>query len=69
MMRIMTGLLCATSCASSSSMRSCAVLRRSVPARLAMLNGDQEAKKMFVGDDCGLCNKKDDFEFGAHNLP
>ena len=29
-----------------------------------MLNGDQEAKKMFVGDDCGLCNKKDDFEFG-----
>lgn len=34
-----------------------------------MLNGDQEAKKMFVGSDCGLCNKKDDFEFGEHNLP
>jgi len=34
-----------------------------------MLNGDAEAKKMFVGADCGLCNKKEDFEFGSHNLP
>jgi hypothetical protein len=34
-----------------------------------MLNGDAEAKQMFVGDDCGLCNKKDDFEFGQRNLP
>jgi pimeloyl-ACP methyl ester carboxylesterase len=32
------------------------------------LNGDAEAKKMFVGTDCGLCNSKDDFEYGAHNL-
>lgn len=31
-----------------------------------MLNGDQEAKKMFVGADCGLCNKKDAFEFSAN---
>ena len=30
------------------------------------LSGDQEAKKMFVGDDCGLCNKKDDFEYGTN---
>jgi hypothetical protein len=30
------------------------------------LNGDEEAKKMFVGDDCGLCSSPDDFEFG-HN--
>jgi hypothetical protein len=34
-----------------------------------MLNGDAEAKKMFVGTDCGLCNKMDEYEFGAHNLP
>lgn len=34
-----------------------------------MLKGDEEAKKMFVGTDCGLCNKMDDFEFGEHNLP
>lgn len=33
------------------------------------LNGDEEAKKMFVGKDCGLCNSKDEFEFGEHNLP
>jgi hypothetical protein len=32
------------------------------------LNGDAEAKKMFVGADCGLCNSKEDFEYGAHNL-
>jgi hypothetical protein len=30
------------------------------------LNGDGQAKKMFVGDDCGLCSSPDDFEFG-HN--
>jgi hypothetical protein len=30
------------------------------------LNRDEEAKKMFVGDDCGLCSSPDDFEFG-HN--
>jgi hypothetical protein len=32
------------------------------------LRGDAEAKKMFVGGDCGLCDQKDEFEFGAHNL-
>jgi hypothetical protein len=32
------------------------------------LNGDAEAKKMFVGDDCGLCNSKDEFELGARDL-
>lgn len=30
------------------------------------LNGDQEAKKMFVGPDCGLCKTPDEFEYG-HN--
>jgi hypothetical protein len=34
-----------------------------------MLKGDQEAKKMFVGSDCGLCNKKDDYEFGLNSKP
>jgi hypothetical protein len=33
------------------------------------LKGDAEAKKMFVGESCGLCNSKDEYEFGAHNLP
>lgn len=32
------------------------------------LNGDTESKKMFVGDDCGLCNKKDDFEYGHNTM-
>ncbi|HET6333197.1 MAG TPA: hypothetical protein VFG30_08290 [Polyangiales bacterium] len=32
------------------------------------LKGDAEAKKMFVGTDCGLCASKADYEFGAHNL-
>jgi hypothetical protein len=32
------------------------------------LNGDAQAKKMFVGDDCGLCNKADDFEYGHNSL-
>jgi predicted dienelactone hydrolase len=30
------------------------------------LNGDEEAKKMFVGADCGLCNKPDELAFGAN---
>jgi hypothetical protein len=30
------------------------------------LLGDAEAKKMFVGDSCGLCNSKDQYEYG-HN--
>ena len=30
------------------------------------LKGDEQAKKMFVGDDCGLCNQADEFEYG-HN--
>jgi hypothetical protein len=34
-----------------------------------MLQGDAEAKKMFVGADCGLCKSPDEFEFGAHELP
>jgi hypothetical protein len=33
-----------------------------------MLNGDEEAKKMFVGDDCGLCNRDDEFEYGHNDL-
>lgn len=33
-----------------------------------ILNGDAQAKTMFVGTDCGLCNSKDDFEYGQHNL-
>jgi hypothetical protein len=32
------------------------------------LNDDQEAKKMFVGDDCGLCNKAAEFEYGHNSL-
>lgn len=30
------------------------------------LKGDMEAKKMFVGDNCGFCNMKDEFDYG-HN--
>jgi len=33
-----------------------------------MLNGDQTAKSMFVGDGCGLCNKPDQFEYGHNGL-
>ncbi len=33
-----------------------------------MLNGDEEAKKMFTGDDCGLCGKPDEFEYGHNDL-
>ncbi len=32
------------------------------------LKGDDEAKKMFVGDDCGLCNKDDEFDYGHNTL-
>ena len=32
-----------------------------------MLNGDAEAKKMFLGDSCGLCNMNTEFEYG-HNM-
>jgi hypothetical protein len=32
------------------------------------LNGDTEAKKMFVGDDCTLCNKADEFEYGHNQM-
>ena len=32
------------------------------------LNGDEEAKKMFVGEDCGLCNKAADFEYGRNSM-
>jgi len=31
------------------------------------LKNDAAAKKMFVGDDCGLCNKADDLEYGHNN--
>ncbi|HEY6555739.1 MAG TPA: hypothetical protein VI072_00640, partial [Polyangiaceae bacterium] len=30
------------------------------------LKGDQQAKSMFVGSNCGLCNRSSEFEFG-HN--
>jgi hypothetical protein len=32
------------------------------------LNGDQEAKKMFIGDSCGLCNNTAEFEYGHNTL-
>jgi hypothetical protein len=32
------------------------------------LKGDEEAKKMFVGDDCGLCKNKEDYEYGHNSL-
>jgi hypothetical protein len=32
------------------------------------LNDDQEAKKMFVGDTCGLCNSATEFEYGHNTL-
>jgi Chlorophyllase enzyme len=32
------------------------------------LKGDQEAKKMFVGSDCGLCKTPADFEYGHNTL-
>ncbi len=33
-----------------------------------ILNDDSEAKKMFVGDDCGLCNNTDEFEYREKGL-
>lgn len=32
------------------------------------LKGDQTAKAMFVGDNCGLCNKSTEFEYGHNAL-
>jgi pimeloyl-ACP methyl ester carboxylesterase len=32
------------------------------------LNGDAEAKKMFIGNDCTLCNKADQLEYGHNTL-
>jgi hypothetical protein len=32
------------------------------------LKGDQTAKKMFVGDSCGLCNQATEFEYGHNDL-
>jgi hypothetical protein len=32
------------------------------------LNGDQTAKGMFVGDNCGLCNRDAEFEYGQNSL-
>lgn len=35
-----------------------------------VLQGDEDARKMFSGADCGLCAKPDELEFGANaNLP
>jgi hypothetical protein len=31
------------------------------------LKADPEAKKMFVGPDCGLCKSPADFEYGANS--
>jgi hypothetical protein len=33
------------------------------------LKGDKEAKKLFEGENCGLCNKTDEIEVGSHALP
>lgn len=33
-----------------------------------MLQDDEEAKKMFVGDDCGLCNNEEEYEYGQRDL-
>lgn len=32
------------------------------------LKEDQEAKKMFIGDNCGLCNRDAEFEYGHNDL-
>ena len=32
------------------------------------LKGDQTAKNMFVGSDCGLCNRDAEFEYGVNSL-
>jgi chlorophyllase-like protein len=31
------------------------------------LKGDMEAKNMFVGSSCGLCNRKAEFDYGANS--
>ena len=33
-----------------------------------MLNGDETAKKMFIGDSCGLCKRDAEFEYGHNSL-
>jgi hypothetical protein len=33
-----------------------------------MLNNDKESSKWFLGDDCELCNKDEDFEYGQNGL-
>jgi hypothetical protein len=32
------------------------------------LKGDAKARDFFIGTSCGLCGKKDDFEYGEHGL-
>ena len=32
------------------------------------LSGNQDAKKMFVGENCGLCNRDAEFEYGHNAL-
>ena len=31
------------------------------------LKGDMEAKNMFVGANCGLCNKSAEFDYGKNS--
>ncbi len=33
-----------------------------------MLKGDTASRELFVGTDCGSCNRDDDFEFAQHGL-
>jgi hypothetical protein len=32
------------------------------------LNGDEDAKKMFVGSDCKLCNRASEFDYGTNSM-
>jgi hypothetical protein len=32
------------------------------------LNGDEQAKKMFLGEGCGFCNSKAEFDYGHNSL-
>ena len=32
------------------------------------LSGDEDAAKWFLGDDCRLCNRADEFEYGHNSL-
>ncbi len=34
-----------------------------------MLNKDEESSKWFLGNDCKLCNRDEDFEYGQKGLP